>query len=315
MIRWFEKRLYGDSFRTTFLVWSVILQCIVVIAFAALLVWQVSLLGARTLRENLNVSAASYARNSEFAFITNSDQERRRIIETATKSPTNVAAFIYDTRGLEIASSMDPDFSLTAELQEMIVFEKAPYYDSNYTHQIFVHPVYVSEEDSPALGVDETTIENSLLGYYVLIGSKKIIHDLQRDIVIVSAFGLVLLLLVLLFVNSSLARFILKPVERLVKETELVSAADGKRRIQSEGPAEVRGWVHAMNALLDRYEEINMGLEKLVAEKTREEREARQTAELLRDNRTRIMAANTHDLLTPLRLIINQWSASRKVIR
>lgn len=302
------------------MLWSVAIQCVLVIAFTIILVWQVRNLGVNTLVDNLNASAAAYARSAEFAFITNSDSERQRIVSEAVVSSTNVGALILSPSGETIASAFTDDLNVPDALLHQIAPVTAPTILGDEQYQVFVHPVYLSREETGELGALVDDAEPELLGFYALIGSKVVINNLQREIVAIAALGAFLLLGVLLVVNAALATFLLKPMERLVAETKRIDASETDMRVKSKGPVEVTVLAEALNGLLARLEEVRTGLNMAVAEKTKEERaqrrraevalnvaeEARHIAEKLRDNRARIMTANTHDLLTPLRLIINQ---------
>ncbi len=312
MIRWLIKQFYFKTFRRTFLIWTAAIQLAMVGLFTLVMISELNRRALDTLRESLDVSAASYARNAEFAFIVSFEEERRRLLSPAVASETNLAVFIVDPEGQQIASLSHEFIEQQADLLAGVEYNDAPaIYETNELW-LFVHPVvYTGGSEGEAL-TDELVNGGNVLGYYGLIASKSIVNILIREITAYSIAGAMILLLLVLVANALLASFVLRPVNRLVDDTERARRSENGVRLSEKGPSEVRVLAAALNELLDANELVNEQLNEKVRQKTIEEREQRRRAEELHaraeqllNTREALMQTNTHDLMYPLRLIMN----------
>lgn len=313
------------SFRTRALLVSFALQTLFVAVFATAVLFIVADRGGAVLRDNLAAATSGYARNAAFVFIGSLEENRSDFLEAAIGSPDIDAAFLTD-----------PDFeliALTDESRRADIEKARPASGSaggarvmnGPGYWIFYEPVVTasgegcegfSAESRPCAG------ERELLGYFGVIGSKEIITSLMSGASVVVAGAAVLLLGFIYWATNRLADRLYGPMLDLVDRTVKTADRDYREKLDYSGPPEVEEVARAINHLIDRAGENTDHLEEIVAEKTREEREAREQAEQARafaekikEWRTELMAVNTHELLTPLRILIGELDRALDELR
>ena len=313
------------SFRTKALLISLVLQTMFVVIFAGVVLYLLTERGTNALRGNLAAATSGYARNAAFVFIGSLDANRTEFLSAASGSPNIEAAFLVDAEYRLIATTTDAWRAAIegakppsgAQMQSIVVDRPAFW--------VFYEPVFaVNERECQTLGVSETPCEPSreLLGYFGVIGSKELISSLSRSVTLIVITRTIVLLGLMYWATARLADRLYSPMLALVDKTMKTADQGYREKIAFAGPKEVEDVATAINYLIGRATQNAEELETLVAEKTREEREARRQAESARTEaerikewRTELMAVNTHELLTPVRILIGELDLTAEQLR
>lgn len=304
------------SFRTRALLVSFALQCVFVAIFASAVLFAIANHGTAALRDNLSAAASGYARNAAFVFISSFGTNRSEFLSAASASPNIDAAFLADTE-FEVITLTDEGWRAAIEASQPQLHDPAEERIVDGSgYWIFYEPVFAADtHDCDEFTGQQypCTQEAELLGYLSLVGSKEIITSLIKRVSIVVAGAAFALLGLIYWSTNRLSERLYGPMLGLVDETLKTANRDYREKLNFSGPPEVEEVAKAINQLIDRASEKADHLEELVAEKTREEREAREQAEHARafaervkEWRTELMAVNTHELLTPLRILIGE---------
>lgn len=304
------------SFRTKALLVSFALQSLFVCVFATSVLYFVADRGAAALKENLEAATEGYARNAAFVFIGSLEANRSEFLTAASGSPNIDAAFLMspDFEFLAITNenwraSVSDNVPQSRPPAEDFIVEEAEYW-------LFFEPVYAVDRGSCtdfATTNEECAASPELLGYLGVVGSKDLIKSVFRRVAVIVIGAAIVLLALIYWVTNRLADRLYGPMLALADRTMTAADHGFRDKLKFSGPVEVENVAAAINHLIDRAAENAGQLEKIVAEKTKEEREAREEAEAARafaervkEWRTDLMAVNTHELLTPLRILIGE---------
>ena len=148
------------------------------------------------------------------------------------------------------------------------------------------------------------------------------ITTLTRNVGITLLVAAAILLAGIYWATSQLAEKLQRPMLDLGRQTTHAADHGYRNKINIAGPPEVEAVAKAINYLIEQAAATAEELERKVAEKTREEREARAIAEdaraiaeKVKEWRTELMAVNTHELLTPLRILVGQLEGAIDELR
>lgn len=304
---------------------SLALQTLFVVIFAGVVLYLLTERGTTALRENLAAATSGYARNAAFVFIGSLDANRTEFLNAASGSPNIDAAFLADAEYRLIAITTDDSRAVIEAAKPPLESKAKSAVVDRPSYWIFYEPVFaVNERECEALGVSETPCEPSkeLLGYFGVVGSKELISSLSRSVTLIVIASAVVLLGLIYWATARLANRLYRPMLVLGDQTMKTADQGYREKIEFAGPKEVETVAAAINHLIDRAAQNEDSLETLVAEKTREEREARRQAESARAEaekikewRTELMAVNTHELLTPVRILIGELDLTTDELR
>lgn len=304
MIKQLGHIIRHGSFRVKFLFWTVLIQIVLLGMFSVTLYRQVIKKTEVAIEDNMELTINQYQDASRFALISSAKSDHLGFLEGVTATAEIEAAFLLDPDGVEIASIGDfPEWNID-EIGEgrgprsRILFE-------NDDDWVFVAPVY---------SVDKKDADSSeLLGFLGVKATKRLIKVLVRDL-----WGTILLLggvvtIALLFLNSLISQVYLRPVSILVRDIASLRGGDRSWRLESVGSDEIDKVADAVNQLMDEVARKRASLEQEIEEKTIEEKAAREVAEEARrlseralEWRGAMMQVNSHELLTPVRIMINE---------
>jgi signal transduction histidine kinase len=310
------------SYRTRVVGVLLATQFIVIVGFVAITLYVVGARGMGTLRDNLAASSAGYARTAGFVFISTLDADRQEFLEAATVSPNIDAAFLVSKDGAIAALSDETWRDRVAPMLAAQENAEAPSVVEDGRYWLFLQPVFAEATSCVDAFDAECPGDRELLGQVGIIGSKGLIYDFFARISALIFLGSVILLAAIYWSSQQMGRLLYGPLSALAVDTTTAAEEGYRRHLKSEGPEEVRQVAGAINFLIDKATENAETLERAVAEKTAEERaarrdaeEARAIAERVKEWRTSLMSVNTHELLTPLRILIGELERADDELR
>ncbi|MEO1280132.1 MAG: HAMP domain-containing sensor histidine kinase [Pseudomonadota bacterium] len=304
MIKQIGHNIRHGSFRVKLLFWTVLVQIVLLGMFSVTLYRQVIKKTEIAIEDNMELTINQYQDASRFALISSAESDRLGFLEGVTATADVEAAFLLTADGTKVASIGDFsewNFEGIGEgrgVRTRIVFE-------NDDVWIFVAPVYSVDSD------DAESAE--MLGFLGVKATKRLIKVLVRDL-----WGTILLLggvvtIALLFLNSLISQVYLQPVSNLVRDIASLRGSDRSGRLEPVGSDEIDKVAIAVNQLMDEVGRKRASLEQEIEAKTIEEKAAREVAEEARrlaeralEWRGALMQVNSHELLTPVRILINE---------
>ncbi|WP_165793875.1 sensor histidine kinase [Hyphococcus luteus] len=293
--------------------------------FASAVLYIIADRGATVLKENLAAATAGYARNAAFVFIGSLESNRRDFLEAARGSPSIETAFLATTDFEILAISTEDWRERIEEIPRSPQSSAAPFVEEYADYWIFFEPVFAVDDSACGVlgdGIDECAAPRELLGYLGVVGSKDLISSLFRQTALIVVVAAIVLLAHIYWATNWLSDRLYGPMLQLADRTRQTADRGYREKLEFSGPPEVENIAEAINHLIGRAAQTADQLQQMVADKTREEREAREEAEAARafaervkEWRTDLMAVNTHELLTPLRILIGELDRALAELR
>jgi len=302
------------SFRTRQVLLSAAIQILVLVFFSITLYTEVSKRANAIVLANMQASAEQFVGSARFALISAIEADRIEFLDSAMTIPDVTGSILLSSDGEPILGAGDFE-------ADILVFNRGPLraghggvIDESGSWVILL-PVYSSDQ------AQERTAANAeeLLGYYGIRASKRLISELMTELWWVFAILFGGFTFLLLLFNLWLARLILRPVDTMIRDIGAIDSDRNIEPIEVRGPRELVEVAVAVNAILSELSKQRQHLESLVEEKTadlQDQREAaeesKRVAESLLSWRSALMALHTHEMLTPVRIIVNALEAGER---
>ena len=260
-------------------------------------------------------TAEAVAGRAGFALITGRDDLQEEFLASSATDPHIVSSFLYAEDGGLIAVYGAPLGEVGfPDVEDLVANTNGAYIRSG--HWLFIAPVMVrsaTSERSETFGPPGPGPEiEDVAGHYGFVVRSDYLGHLVRTLSLGLLAAAALIGTLTIGVLFGATRRLLDPLARLVRTTREAEASQYAARAAVKGPEEVRALARAMNELLERVFADKERLEAAVKARTRDEAEARRIAEdKSREaedaaaQRNLIMSVNTHEILTPLRIIDN----------
>ncbi|MEO0879410.1 MAG: ATP-binding protein [Pseudomonadota bacterium] len=300
---------------------ALIVQILALGAFGVFLYKEIAERSLDEARESLEALATFYADASGYGFITAVEQERLDLLEGPLANPNIEAAFLATPDGRVLAAA--PNGSNVDRFVSTSDWKAASASIELDDYWIIIRPVFngggPAAEAFRSFDESANPSDPTVLGVFGVVGSKRRVNDLLAEIFWVFAALSAVGTVVLLALTSALANYFLKPVDGMIRDIAAIDGDNRSQPLRERGSIETRKMARAVNRLLGEVHVKRADLERRIQEKTAEEQRQREAAEAAQDlaeralnARSTIMSVHTHEMLTPIRIMINELELLRR---